>query len=468
MCTVLLLWIPVFERETDMDNKRHHYSCRCNDCVRQRNARRRRSADRHTDEGNPLPAGAMWYEVPGDYPVRYQDDVSPSASERQFEQTARKWLEDAITAQQSDGPQFPADYGNKDDAQPPADTVPELPRLEPPIHYQRDDMEREQEQLREFRRQQEERQRDWEQRRDQIRTEQDANERTVTEKPDGGMDGPPSGDDSAPVAAEPVPPAVPMPSTTPGSRSRRNILAPLVVSFVLLTVVVGVGMLVAYVVLSSSSGMAAPEVVEPTPDLEATVAAAVAMIPALLTPSPVAQPRTDNPSDTAPIATVPSNAPQLPQPPAANTLAATQEPDGLPEIACPDCTVPDPPADSYVEWVRDPKVLESGILSFRARIDEEANFVVAGPSCGFANLTLTDDSDAFYGAIIPRSMAVVCDTRLGDWIANQYYYIDNLLTVRLQINPAAALHPGLELCLWTGGMIEEQSRLLECIPVKQP
>ena len=104
-------------------------------------------------------------------------------------------------------------------------------------------------------------------------------------------------------------------------------------------------------------------------------------------------------------------------------------------------------------------------MAFRARIDEKANFVVAGSSCGFTNLTLTDDNDAFYGAIIPRGMSIACGTLHGDWITDHYQYIGNLLTVRLQINPVAALHPGLKLCLWTSGMTQE---LLECIPVQQP
>ena len=104
-------------------------------------------------------------------------------------------------------------------------------------------------------------------------------------------------------------------------------------------------------------------------------------------------------------------------------------------------------------------------MAFRARIDEKAGFVVAGTHCGFANVTLTDDSDAFYGTIIPHSMANACGGLSGDWVADHYLYISNLLTVRLQIDPVAAQHPGLTLCLWKGGTTE---KLLDCAPVKRP
>lgn len=367
----------------------------------------------------------------------------------------------------------PHDDGGKDDMLPPRDTAQETERLEPPIHYQRDDMEGERELLlQEFRRQQEERQRDWEQRREQLRAEQEANAQLTTEKPGGGMAGPPPDSGDVPPPAEPTTPAqsaAPMPSAAPGRQARRDFFLPLLVTCALIVVVVGAGAL-AYIVLASPGGTPTPEAVEPTPDLDATIAAAVAMIPALLTPSPVAQPEAGTAADAVPIATVPANAPPLPIPygvaaPPSPTPASNR----LPAIACPDCAIPDPPADGYIEWVREPTVSESGVLSFRARIDDRrVNFVVAGPSCGYGNVTLTDSDGAYYGSIIPRSTSIACGTLPGDWIANQYYYTGGLLTVRLQIDPVAALHPDLELCLWAGGMTAEHARLLACAPVKQP
>lgn len=350
---------------------------------------------------------------------------------------------------------------SNDSAEPPQQS--ERGSLEGRVPYQRDDMEQERKrQLQEFRRQQEERQRDWERRREQLRAEQAASARPIAEETDGGMTAPPSDDGNAPMSAEPDPPML---GTTTGGRSRRGFLAPLIISFLTLTIVGGIGALVAYVVIDAPGKVPASEAVAPTPDIEATVAAAVAMIPTLLTPSSPVQPEQDNPANATPTAAVASTAPQLPIPHGVGPGPTTPAPGRLPTIECPGCTVPNQPTDSYVEWIREPKVSENGILAFRARIDERAHFVVAGADCGFENLTLTDDNDGFYGAIVPRSMVNSCAARPGDWIADQYQYMNNLLTVRLQIDPVAALHPGLTLCLWSGRAAEE---LLACAPIKQP
>ena len=355
--------------------------------------------------------------------------------------------------------------GDRDDMRLPEESVRETERLEPPIHHQRDDVERER-QLQEFRRQQEERQRDWERRREQLRTEQAARVQSVSEEPGINAMEPPSGDDVVPVSAEPTQPAAAISSVTTRHQARRYLLAPLIVSFLTLTLVVGIGLLVAYVVLSASSGTPVTAAVEPTRDLEATITAAVAaaMKPAPLTSSSAAVSEAGNASIATPIATLPESEQPSPHPPVADAVPPTLPSDLLPTVECPGCAVPDPPADGYVEWVREPKVSESGVLAFRARIDEQAGFVVAGASCGLANATLTD-AHAFYGAIIPHSMANACGGLPGDRIADQYTYFGNLLTVRLQMDPVAARHPHLTLCLWKGGVTED---LLDCVPVKQP
>ena len=254
-------------------------------------------------------------------------------------------------------------------------------------------------------------------------------------------------------------------ATGPNSR-RRFLLLPLLFTFGLLLGIAGV-CTIAYALVASSSREQAGESVEPTPDLDATVAAAIAMIPMLLTPSPVASPEKGTASNAPPIPTVGGTEPQSPRPPMANTPSPAPAFDRLPTIECPGCPLPHPPGHRYVEWVRVPKVSQSGVLSFRARIDETAGFVPAGPNCGFGNLTLTDDG-AFYGAIIPNSMAIACGTVPGDWTSQEYHYQGALLTVRVEMDPVAAMHQGLKLCLWAGGMTEEQSRLLDCIPVMRP
>ena len=58
----------------------HHYTCRCNACVRQRNARLQRQERRDIEDGNPLPPGSYPYETPGDNPVIYADEAGDSTS----------------------------------------------------------------------------------------------------------------------------------------------------------------------------------------------------------------------------------------------------------------------------------------------------------------------------------------------------------------------------------------------------
>ena len=58
----------------------HHYTCRCNACVRQRNARLQRQERRDIEDGNALPPGSYPYETPGDNPVIYADEAGDSPS----------------------------------------------------------------------------------------------------------------------------------------------------------------------------------------------------------------------------------------------------------------------------------------------------------------------------------------------------------------------------------------------------
>ena len=56
-------------------NRRHHHTCRCNDCVRRRNAARRRAEWRDLERGMPRPSGSTLYEVMRDLPPIYEDEV---------------------------------------------------------------------------------------------------------------------------------------------------------------------------------------------------------------------------------------------------------------------------------------------------------------------------------------------------------------------------------------------------------
>ena len=60
--------------------RKHHYTCRCNACVRQHNARLQRQERRDIEDGNPLPPGSYPYETPGDNPVIYADEAGDSPS----------------------------------------------------------------------------------------------------------------------------------------------------------------------------------------------------------------------------------------------------------------------------------------------------------------------------------------------------------------------------------------------------
>lgn len=53
-------------------NPNHRHDCPCNECVRRRNARRRREADRYSEEGRPLPQGSQLYEIERGLPPVYE------------------------------------------------------------------------------------------------------------------------------------------------------------------------------------------------------------------------------------------------------------------------------------------------------------------------------------------------------------------------------------------------------------
>lgn len=50
----------------------HRHDCPCNDCVRRRNARRRREANRYAEEGRPLPQRSQLYEIERGLPPVYE------------------------------------------------------------------------------------------------------------------------------------------------------------------------------------------------------------------------------------------------------------------------------------------------------------------------------------------------------------------------------------------------------------
>ena len=434
------------DHNTDFDmTERHHHSCRCNDCIRHRNGRRRLAAERYNREGTPLPAGAMWYEVQGDHPIRYVDDTRPPVAQPPPEPTPWQWLEEQVTGRpddneplQIDGVEHPQqETASRDDSgQVGSLVVPvqDRARREPA-----------------FRRQPEDAETDRELQREEMRGPL----RQATSPP------PADGDSGVTEAQDPLP-VTPVPTTTRIRSGRGRFLLPFFVVLALIALAAGIG-IVAYAFLSERASTSTQASVEPAPDIDATIAAAVAMIPAILAQTPAPPPD----GTTLSNATSDGN-----RSVSTGTLVIlpTAMPGELQAISCGnDCHSGMQLSEDYVEWLSEPYVSEDGMLSFSALVDEKANFVSASHHrCSLNNISLTDSSNALYGSIIPRSVEVQCGTRNGDWVADQYFYVGNQLTVRAQIATEAATHPALGLCLWTGGITKQQDRLLDCVPVRQP
>ena len=205
-----------------------------------------------------------------------------------------------------------------------------------------------------------------------------------------------------------------------------------------------------------------------TPDIGAMVRAAIASaldgtprpVP-ILPATPTSRP-TDTPFPTPTFR--PTNTPII------ATLVPTPAPilDRLPTAECnpPNCQWHDKPRWERVAWQSGPRVTSSGALSLVARVDNQVKFVVPGYE-GRDNITLTDDSHNLLGSIVPPSGPGWDWTPVPSlWIASDYRFHNRTLTVRAQIDPVAATHPGLRLCLWSGGSRSEQ-QLLSCVPVQQ-
>ena len=211
---------------------------------------------------------------------------------------------------------------------------------------------------------------------------------------------------------------------------------------------------------------APPPVPTATPDIGAMVRSAIA---AALNPTatPAATPTippTPRPTNTPiPTPTLRPTATPLPTP--------TPVPDRLDEVACgPNCDTDYRPPWGYVEWIQGPSVSASGVLTLSARIDDRMVLIPPGRNGGYHNVSLTDTSvldrdNRLYGSIVPPGWNWT--PRPGLWVADEYRYAGRVLSVSAKIDPAAAQHRGLELCLWSGGT-REQNQILDCARVQQP
>ena len=205
-----------------------------------------------------------------------------------------------------------------------------------------------------------------------------------------------------------------------------------------------------------------------TPDIGAMVKAAIAALDGTEPPTPVPAP-TAVPTYT-PFSTPtrrPTNTPIV----ATLVPTPTPIPDRLPAVECNHpCDHDYEPAQDYVEWESRPSVSSTGVLTLLARVDAGIDFIFPNAAGGsYSNIALTSGSHDLLGSIVPPSRPGWHWTpEPGLWIASEYRYFNNTLLVRAQIDPAAATHPGLRLCLWSGGETDEQNRILDCVLVGQP
>ena len=265
------------------------------------------------------------------------------------------------------------------------------------------------------------------------------------------------------IQAPPEQPAspliIPTPATAGLSNSPRRLLAPMLITLIPLAAIAGCGGL-AYLLLGGPTVASSRDIVEPTPDLQATIEAAVAL--ALAKTDAAAATSSDGPEQTDASATqhevggsTPGNVP-------------TSPPELLSPFVCSYCDVTDVGLGHHVRWEWEPIVSETGRLAVRALIDEQADFSGERIASCTANVSLSDHSGAFYGWVISRNRAQQCGTQPADWVSDSYHYENNILSLEVQLDAAAATHPGLEVCLWTGGATKKQTRLLNCAGVRQP
>ena len=193
------------------------------------------------------------------------------------------------------------------------------------------------------------------------------------------------------------------------------------------------------------------------------------------TPMPTATPDSTVTPEPTPTATPEPTPTATPEPtPTATTKptpTATPEPTQLDEIPCgPDCVTAFEPVSSKVAWLEGPSVTATGRFSFIARIDAGHTLVIPDIRTTGPNVVLSENAvagtDPLYGTVMPPlSGGYRWTPNPGLWVADVYEYrrADNTLQVAANIDPAAAAHRGLRVCIWTGG--GTTTRLLGCTAI---
>ena len=228
--------------------------------------------------------------------------------------------------------------------------------------------------------------------------------------------------------------------------------------------------IVAGTLLSASCGDQPPTPSTAVPIATTTSVSTTARIVADM-PSDTAIPNaTDAPTATPTPKPVPTATPiQTPTVTATATLTPTLPSNKMDEIDCEEpCAWDNVPSTSSVEWIQEPRISANGELSLIAQIHEEHLLILpVRTNGGVSNVALSDGPN-LYGSVVPPSQpGWNWNPGPGLWVADTYTYQERTLTVISQIDPTAATHSGLRVCLWSGGAASE-AYILACADIERP
>ena len=145
----------------------------------------------------------------------------------------------------------------------------------------------------------------------------------------------------------------------------------------------------------------------------------------------------------------------------------------LPTVECTPkpCNTAPAPTFAHVDWIEPPQVTADGKFTLVARVHDGHDLIIAtpAPDSGRLNLHFSRGS-ALFGSILPvdNTPGWKWREKPTSWEADVYTYENNVLAVVAQINPAAATHPDLRMCLWRGGATRDDTYILGCTEVEQP
>ena len=131
---------------------------------------------------------------------------------------------------------------------------------------------------------------------------------------------------------------------------------------------------------------------------------------------------------------------------------------------CDDCREDYLPLFNPVDWIQKPQVSASGRLSFKARIDEKHTLIFPSRDGGGSNVALSV-GETLYGSVLPPSgPGWNWTSKRNQWIADTYTFRDGIFFVVAKVDPAVGTHPGLRMCIWTGGT---EGEVLACEAIQQ-